>query len=128
MGFVARDGARRAGFTLIELMIVIVVIGILVSIAIPNYFSMTESARRGSCISNQRNIVAHASLYAADHGIYNGQIAITDLVDAGVAPTEMAECPNSTVDDHDDYDITITDGVVADVDCTVREDDHDWHP
>jgi type II secretory pathway pseudopilin PulG len=109
-------------------MIVVVIIGILASIALPNYLSMTESARRGSCISNQRNIVAHASLYAADQGIYNGVIPIVDLVDAGIAPTKLAECPNSTVENFDDYEITIADGVVADVDCTVREDEHSWAP
>ena len=62
----------KKGFTLIELMIVVVIIGILSAIAIPKYSDVTESARYAACRSNLRNIVGAINLYVAENGEYPG--------------------------------------------------------
>src|SRR5665647_2223870 len=59
----------KKGFTLIELMIVILIIAILVAIAVPVYLAATNSAKRRTCQSNLRTIDSAINAY---NGFYDG--------------------------------------------------------
>lgn len=58
------------GFTLIELMIVVAIIGILALIAIPNFINLRKRAYNASAESAGRNAKTAEEIYYQDYGIY----------------------------------------------------------
>ena len=60
------------GFTLVELLVVVVIIGILVAIAIPVFLSQREKAWVSAAESDLRNAAPIAETFFADTGFYTG--------------------------------------------------------
>jgi prepilin-type N-terminal cleavage/methylation domain-containing protein len=74
------------GFTLIELMIVILVILVLAAILLPQFGLARERARKASCVSNQRNLETAVAMWQTDNPSTNlkgGTMAANSIPTAG---------------------------------------------
>ena len=59
---------RRSGFTLVELMIALTILGILGSILLPQYFEFVQSSRRADAIKSMTRILAQQELFYGNNG------------------------------------------------------------
>lgn len=107
----------KKGFTLVELMIVIVIMGILVAVAIPVYGAVTKNAEAKTCKSNMSNIKSMASTYQMTGGTDGGLVSIPaeglNLAEDGSFKKlfeggELPKCPVAKEEGAGDYSITMT--------------------
>lgn len=81
----------KRAFTLIELMIVVVVIGILAAIAIPKFSNVQEQAKTVGCRQNMKAIATAESVYFAVYDTYTTNWANLDRVQENAS---MLRCPS----------------------------------
>jgi prepilin-type N-terminal cleavage/methylation domain-containing protein len=59
--------SRKSGFTLVEIMIVVAIIGLLAAIAIPNFIKARESSQKNACIANLKQIDGAKNTWALEN-------------------------------------------------------------
>lgn len=89
----------KKGFTLVEIMIVVAIIGLLAAIAIPSFMRARTTAQKNACINNLRQIEAAKDQYALEAGLTN--LAPLTFTDIGPKTTggflkQWPCCPAST--------------------------------
>ena len=98
-----RKMMNKKGFSLVELMIVVVIMGILIAVAIPLYGAITENANNKTCDTNIKTIKSNAAAYKTN---YNANVQDLEAVKSMFEDKNVPECPLSDDDDHtNDYKI-----------------------
>src|SRR5438309_1170319 len=113
-----RRNTARKGFTLIELMIVIAIIGVLAGIAVPNYQEARKKAQLKACWANQKTIAGAVEMYNLDKGTSEHDLTkiADELVKGGYLQNKVND-PGSGDSSFSHY--TLTDDGLG-ITCTIH--------
>ena len=88
------QNARKSGFTLVEIMMVVAIIGLLAAIAIPNFIKARATSQANACINNLRQIDGAINEWALETGQSTGAtVASVQTVSAYIKLNSLSSVP-----------------------------------
>ncbi len=120
-----------AGFTLFEIMVVILIVGFLAMIAIPNYMQARLKTQEELCLANQKAIFVAAAGYVLNEADSLAAMSNDERLDALVErgylrSAEWQGCPSAPGGNGKDYTLVFDGDAITDVECDIKGGQHQW--
>src|SRR5271169_857179 len=84
---------KKAGFTLVEIMIVVAIIGLLAAIAIPNFVKARSTSQQNACINNLRQMDGAMEQYALENKLNSGSTYVMSNLKVYIRLTSSGNLP-----------------------------------